>query len=248
MRRQHAALLFVTAIACGIPLSGAAEMRFIGTAKSFSGDTLYTETHEVSGSCREGSFQPDVHQVLYRWPDQDQPFAQKDLRYQESLIRPTVDFRQPQFRESIAVDYTGAFELEVNWQSPQGETLTFDVSFPENLVVDAGFDNFVRRHWGQITGGESVFFHVLAPTRGEHFAFVLEPAKSPDIEADHVFQIRPTGFVLRFLVDPIQLGYDTNGALTDYVGLTNIRKNKEENYTAHIRYSTTTWPDCELTP
>lgn len=241
----------VSAVAVALLMGASAshgDMRFIGTAKTFDGNTLYTETHEISGSCREGSFLPEKHQVMYRRPEQDEPFAQKDLAYPESPIRPTVIFRQPQFNESITIDYNGEFSLEVNWQSPENETRTFDVSFPENLVVDAGFDNFVRRHWDQLLRGESVFFHVLAPTRGEHFAFVLEPAKNPAIKADHQFQIRPTGFMLRFLVDAIQLGYDNNGALTDYYGLTNIRKDKDSNYKAHIRYNVTDWPDCELTP
>ncbi|MBZ2167995.1 hypothetical protein [Marinobacter sp. F4216] len=243
-RKRILTLASALSLTCSPAIGG--EMRFTGTAKTFSGGILYTEDHDISGSCRDGSFRPDAHQVSYRWPDQEQPFARKDLVYGESLIRPTVNFRQPQFNESITINYTGEFKLEVNWQAPKGETKTFDISFPENLVVDAGFDNFVRRHWEQVLSGESVYFHVLAPTRGEHFAFVLEPAENPDITADHVFQIRPTGFVLRFLVKPIQLGYDANGALTDYYGLTNIRKNKDSNYTAHIRYRMTDWPDCEL--
>jgi hypothetical protein len=77
---------------------------------------------------------------------------------------------------------------------------------------------------------------------------VLERVENEQIDADHVVQIRPTGMVLRFLVDPIVLGYNNAGALSDYLGLTNIRKNQDENYTAHIRYSVQTSPDCELTP
>jgi hypothetical protein len=52
---------------------------------------------------------------------------------------------------------------------------------------------------------------------------------------------------MRFLVDPIVLGYDADGLLTDYLGLTNIRKDKDTNYTAHIRYAIEAIPECELT-
>jgi hypothetical protein len=114
--------------------------------------------------------------------------------------------------------------------------------------VDAGFDNFVRQNWQSVVAGEPVEFRFLGPTRGEHYGFVLERVENDRVNADHVVQIRPTGMVLRFLVDPIVLGYSNSGALSDYLGLTNIRKNQDENYTAHIRYKVNTTPDCELTP
>ncbi len=60
-------------------------------------------------------------------------------------------------------------------------------------------------------------------------------------------QIRPTSLVLRFLVDPTVLGYSSDGALTDYLGLTNIRQDAESNHIAHIRYQVARLPDCELT-
>lgn len=226
----------------------AAEMSFVGTAKADTGDTLYLEQHTVAGTCREGMFQPQTHQIDYQQPGQDQAFATKTLDYRDSVVRPVVDFRQPGFNESLSIQYPSQDTLAINWQAPAGETRTFDVPYSDRVVVDAGFDNFVRRHWASVTNGESVEFRFLGPTRGEHYAFVLEPADSTEVTADHVFQIRPTGMVLRFLVDPIVLGYDSNGALTDYYGLTNIRQNKDTNYTAHIRYSVAKWPECELTP
>lgn len=81
----------------------------------------------------------------------------------------------------------------------------------------------------------------------ECFDLKREPVKHPDIQADYTFRIRPASTLLGFLVDPITLGYSKRGALTDYLGLTNIRKNPDTNYTAHIHYSVSTWPECELT-
>jgi hypothetical protein len=125
---------------------------------------------------------------------------------------------------------------------------TFTVSFDERLVVDAGFDHLVRANWEKVTRGESVEFRFLGPTRGEHYGFVLEPTSNDQLNSDVVLRIRPTGLVLRFLVDPIVLGYNNDGALTEYLGLTNIRENANANFTAHIRYEVEQYPDCELTP
>ncbi|WP_250830103.1 hypothetical protein [Marinobacter sediminum] len=226
----------------------AATMIFTGTAKGAQGETLYQETHTATGSCIDGLFQPQSNQIDYRWPDRDEVFARKALEYPGSKLRPVVDFRQPEFSESLSIRYPESDVLVIDWQMPKGETRTFDVPYSSDVVVDAGFDNLVRKHWSQLIQGQSVEFRFLGPTRGEHYAFVLEPTESAEVGADYVFQIRPTGMVLSFLVDPIVLGYDENGALTDYLGLTNIRENADANYTAHIRYSVDNWPECELTP
>lgn len=227
--------------------SFATQMRFTGTATTDTGETLYLEQHGVTGTCDNGLFEPREHVIDYQSPGGDREFASKSLDYSNSAIRPAVDFRQPQFDETLAIKYPDASTLVVNWQTPGGERKTFDVTYPDNLVVDAGFDNFVRRNWQAVQNGKSVEFRFLGPTRGEHYEFVLEAAESARISADHVVQIRPTGVVLRFLVDPIILGYNERGALTDYYGLTNIRKNNDTNYTAHIQYSVENWPECELT-
>ncbi|MBW4933262.1 hypothetical protein KZO34_01250 [Marinobacter sp. F4206] len=226
----------------------ASEMSFTGTARTDAGEVLYVETHGVSGTCEDGVFAPQEHRVGYQRQEQDSAFATKKLDYTGSVIRPSVDFRQPEFDESLSIEYSGQDTLVINWQMPEGESRTFDVPYSNNVVVDAGFDNFVRRNWQAVLNGDSVEFRFLGPTRGEHYAFVLEAADSSKVTADHVVQIRPTGMILRFLVDPIILGYDSRGVLTDYYGLTNIRKNKDMNFTAHIQYSVVNWPDCELTP
>lgn len=230
--------------------SHASDMRFTGTAKADDGAVLYTERHQVAGHCEGDLFRPVKHEVAYLEPDSDQPFATKNLGYKTSVIRPTVEFAQPDFNERMEIRYPQPQQLSIRWNTPgSGDDIeNFSVAFTDKTVVDAGFDNFVRQNWEAVLAGKSIEFRFLAPTRGEHYAFVLEPVENREIEAKHVLQIRPTGMVLRFLVDPIVLGYNENGALTDYLGLTNIRKNADENYTAHIRYSVETYPDCELTP
>ena len=225
----------------------AQEFRFIGTATTDDGRVIYEEHHTIDGTCEDGVFRPQEHEVSYQKPDSNETFATKSLEYTPSLLRPTVDFSQPTFNEKMEITYPGKQTLVVNWQTPRGDSERFEVAYPANTVVDSGFDNFVRQNWQSVKAGESVEFRFLAPTRGEHYGFVLEPAESDRVDADHVVQIRPTSMVLRLLVDPIVLGYSDSGELSDYLGLTNIRKNQDENYSAHIHYSVTTSPDCKLT-
>ena len=239
--------VYVALLAVAGP-AAAADFSFIGTASTGDGNVIYEERHSVDGTCEEGVFRPRQHEVTYFKPDADESFARKDLEYEVSVLRPSVDFVQPTFSEEMQITYPAPDTLVIDWQTPGGDSEQFEVTYPETTVVDAGFDNFVRQNWQSVVAGEPVEFRVLGPTRGEHYGFVLERVENDRVNADHVVQIRPTGMVLRFLVDPIVLGYSNSGALSDYLGLTNIRKNQDENYTAHIRYKVNTTPDCELTP
>ncbi|MFO7529192.1 MAG: hypothetical protein R6W86_10370 [Marinobacter sp.] len=244
MRRPVLALLLLAATGTGYGKA----FQFSGEARAPNGDVLYTEHHQVEGECTQGQFRPLDHRVEYREPDQSEGFADKVLSYRRSPLQPEVDFNQPRFDESLRISYPGDDTIEVDWQTPSGETRAFNVPLEGRAVVDAGFDNLVRRNWSALREGRSVEFRFLGPTRGELYGFILEPSDHPDMEAHLEVAIRPTSMLLRFLVDPIQLAYNHQGALTHYLGLTNIRKNRDTNYQAHIRYDIAGYPECELTP
>lgn len=223
------------------------KFQFIGRA-SDGGSVVYEEHHFVSGTCRDGIWRPTTHSVEYIRPDNRQVFATKELDYQHSPLRPEMDFQQPEFNESITVKQANDDTLAIQWRTPSGNMEKFNVSFNDTVVVDAGFDNLVRRHWDAVISGDAVDFRFLGPTRGDHYGFIMEPVVTDRTNAAHTIRIRPSGMIARFLVDPIILGYNQSGALTDYIGLSNIRASVDGNYTVHIRYEITRQPDCELTP
>lgn len=223
---------------------------FSGLAETSTGTPLYEERHRIEGTCKNGLFLPLEHQVVYTRQTErgSQPFAEKNLDYSLSALRPTVNYQQPDFKESLEITYPASGSLGVAWQQPGGSTERSSVEVSNNLVVDAGFDNLVRQNWSKLVRGKSVTFRFLAPTRGTDYAFVLELSQSLAIEANHVLQIRPYNLVLKLLVDPIVLGYNNKGALTAYSGLTNVRENADQNYTATIRYAVNKYPECDLVP
>lgn len=243
----RSAITFSALTILALPVN-ANQFVFTGTAKSNGGTLLYQEIHQVEGHCAEGIFEPQTHSVNYRKEPGEAPFATKQMSYEDSSLRPSVDFQQPDFNETLEITYPEPDRLAIERQTPAGEVERYGVSFDDQLVVDAGFDHLVRANWGKVTRGESVEFRFLGPTRGEHYGFVLEPTSNNQLNSDVVLRIRPTSLVLRFLVDPIVLGYNKEGALTEYLGLTNIRENADANFTAHIRYEVEQYPDCELTP
>lgn len=239
----------VVFFACSLPVFAtmAAEVRFTGETTAINNDkVIYEERHLVEGECSGGLFYPATQTVTYVRAGGNE-FASKTLSYDESLLRPTVDFRQPEFNEVMDITNLNDDELKIEWRTPDGDTESFSVEVTNTLVADAGFDHLVRQNWAAVTSGDSVEFDFLAPTRGKAYGFVLEPADDNRIDAAHTVRIKPSGVILGFLVDPILLGYNEVGMLTDYIGLTNIRKDRDTNYTAHIRYTVETTPDCELT-
>ncbi|WP_273203529.1 hypothetical protein [Marinobacter subterrani] len=245
--RNTTGIISAALLVASMPLL-AKDYSFTGKATGPDGNLLYQEQHTINGTCQNGSFRPQQHRVDYLNPGESEPFAWKDLDYNTSVIRPRVHFVQPGFDETLTIRYPQPGTLTVKWDTPSEGSKRFEVDYPDGTVVDSGFDNLVRKHWPSVLAGESIKFRFLAPTRGEHYGFVLEKAESDKVKADHVLQIRPTSMVVGFLIDPIVLGYNNRGALTDYYGLTNIRKNQDSNYNAHIRYTINTYPDCELTP
>lgn len=236
----------VSLFACHVAATES-EFHFVGQA-SKNGTTVYEERHQVSGQCNSGVWRPDTHSVRYLRPGNGDAFATKELDYQHSPLQPEVEFEQQDFNERLSVKHTGEDTLGIRWRKPSGEVENFDVPYDDTVVVDAGFDNLVRRNWDAVTDRKSVDFRFLGPTRGEHYGFIMEPSSSDKTNAAHIVSIRPSGMIARFLVDPIILGYNESGALTDYIGLSNIRESKDGNYTVHIRYEVTREPDCELTP
>ncbi|MBS3803223.1 MAG: hypothetical protein KGY54_01655 [Oleiphilaceae bacterium] len=230
-----------------MPLSVSAETwSFVGKAESLEGKPLYEEHHEVSGECRDGLWQPESHEVRYLKPGTDEQFANKTLDYSESVLRPSFELRQPEFDEKMVVENSNDKRLTIDWQTNDGQTKEFSLSLNDEVAVDAGFDNLTRENWQAVVSDTAVSFQFLAPTRGEHYGFVLEPAQDNRIESEIVRRIGPTGMVMRFLVDPILLGYDRRGALKQYLGLTNLRQDADSNYTANIRYEHDRMPGCDL--
>ena len=174
------------------PLSLAGTFEFQGQAIADNGDTLYTEHHRMQGECRAGVFQPTKHRVEYRDPDTSDTFANKELAFERSALMPVVDFSQPRFNERMDIRYREEKQVRIDWQTPEGGRERYSVGIPETLVVDSGFDHFIRQQWQRLNQGDKAEFRFLGPTRGDHFGFVAEPVSRSEINAHLVVRLRPT--------------------------------------------------------
>lgn len=220
-------------------------VRFTGEARSLEGgELLYTEHHEQIGSCDGMNWIPESNEVVYRNPD-GKTIAEKTVDYTEAPERPGFILEDKRFNERMEVRNRDDREATVKWRTTDGDRERYEADIPDNGVIDAGFEVMVRNHWNTLVdNGDGVSIRFFAPTRGKFYGFEAEPADKAEIEADHVFQIRASGWVSSWFVDNLYLGYNDERQLTDFYGLTNILKNPDDNHVAHIHYTYEQAPDC----
>lgn len=190
---------------------------------------LYTEYHRL----QLGNGRPVSRDVEYR-DASGRLLATKSNRYGDNPATPEFTLRDERKTYSESARFDGsALTLSLN---EKGKTLekTFR-SVPDDLIVDAGFDDFVRTHWDRLQQGKRVDFHFASAARQELIAFRLEPQRSNEQEL--VLSMRLSSRLLAWLLEPIELTYDRNTQrLLRYRGLTNIQDDAGNTFKANIDY------------
>ena len=173
-----------------------------------TGELLYTERHFCG---------VDFLQCTVEYSDaNEQLIASKSVDYGRSLQAPALfvqDFRR-----------TTETRLET------------DVD-PE-LVVDAGFDNFVRSRWDTLEQGDRIGFPFLIVGRDAPLDMVARSVGDSDCAMEELcLQVELDSWLLRMVVPPIQLTYDREQRrLLRFRGISNIRDPDGKNLKVDIRY------------
>ena len=181
----------------------------VGTAYDrTSGIFLYTERHFCSADRLSCK-------VEYR-DSFGAMIAEKKLDYRLSLIGPALEIK----------DYRQALELSV----PASER--------EELVIDAGFDNFVRSRWDELISGNSVQFPFLGVGFDKPINMRAIREKPANCDDDKVcLSIGLNSWLLGMLVDPIKLSYSRESReLLWFSGISNIVGESGETLSVDIHY------------
>lgn len=201
-----------------------------------SGAVMYRESHFLQ---HDGDAATRV--VLYRCPA-GAPFARKQLEY-------TADPTQPNFQlEDARLGYhegvRGAGDTRVVFvQRGPGES---EISGPvpsskdpkTPVVMDAGFDDFVRRHWDALQRGDTVSFPFLVPSRQDWWAFDISKDRDEDVHGEPASVIRMSlGSWFGFLLPHIEVSYaNARKELLRFAGISNVRDPKGKNYKVRIDF------------
>ncbi|MDO8909489.1 MAG: hypothetical protein Q7W55_13445 [Pseudohongiella sp.] len=214
----------------------------IGTAWSQDKSTiLYQEYHFAEN--------PELDlptRVQYRNPD-GSLIAEKSVDYSVSMTAPAItqiDYRNPSRVNTEFLPAEPSPQVRVGFQAHDSNQYREEtVAYRDAMVIDAGFDSFVRANWERITSGRAVSAHFLVPSRFDTVRVNLTQTQSRNctgVEADiQCFVIRPAGVlrVVGFLIDPIYIGYEQDSQrLMMFNGLSNLRDDAGDPRNVLITY------------
>lgn len=174
-----------------------------------TGALLYSEIH-ACGAGRERC------EVEYR-DTQGALIAHKQLDYRRSPWAPTLSLQD--FRA--------------------GEEVELAAPADPSVVVDAGFDNYMRARWPELSAGEEVSFPFLVAGQQRPFRMVARRAPVPACDTARLcLEVQPEAWWLRLLMDPIELVYDrASRRLVLFRGISNIADADGRSQSVEIRYT-----------
>ncbi len=229
-----------SALAVGAAPALAADQSFQGYARDLrSGQLLYVESHFVKavGTPEERRV------VLYRCAKGDssgqgEPFARKELRYDHEREAPDFSYLDARFGHLEGLRRVGS-ALEVFDRERSGAaTRTSRLAPGLAPVADAGFDEYVKRHWDELESGDTVRFPFLVPSRLEVLTFKVKKHGETQIEgaSASVIRLNLSGFLGWFL-PYIEVSYrKSDRLLLRYQGLTNVWDAQADNLSAQIDF------------
>ena len=215
--------------------------------EAFSLDTqelLYRETHCQSDDQLN-------RKVLYKNPD-GESIALKSIDYRNGLATPSFKQKHFQTGEETEVVVNGN---QVTLSFTDSESQQKKKSFEKHtysdlpLVIDAGFDAYIREQWDKLVSGEDQRFQFPLVTRSALIELKVSSAEC-SFEADNTqcFRLEMSNWLYRMLADPIELGYSQDQKrLLRYRGLSNIEDANGNGLNVDIRYDYSNLPQQACT-
>lgn len=209
------------------------------SASESGGELRYCEYFMVDG---RGNVR-----VLYYDP-QGQKIAEKHLSLPQDTsshsiageARPEViqeDFRHGEIREVIREGDNWRIRYRRNAQARWQDSVLPDANVD---VVDAGFDPFVREHWGPLTSGETVEFDFVSPVHGQSVRLRARAVacNSSVTASDHVcLEIDLAQPWLRWLAGDLFVTYSSRDRrLLYFRGVVNLHDERGKVQKLSIRY------------
>ena len=219
-------------------MSGAAANQstknFVGDAFGLkSNDLVYRETH-----C--GTQDENVSEVFYQLGD-GTLIAHKSLDYQSGHMTPSFVQHNIQSKEKIEVSFDQqAVSMSMTEQDNRESKSTYSVTdaVSKPIVIDAGFDGFIRDNWDELVSGTTQEFQFPLASRASLVSLQVKPSVcSYESEVDQCFTLESSNWFFRLLASPIELGYDSDLVrLTRYRGLSNINDENGKGLVVDIKY------------
>ena len=196
-------------------------------------ELLYSETHCVS----EDSVK---REVLYK-DAEGKLMASKLVDYSSGVTTPSFVQHNLYSSEFIEVGFEQGMVSMAIIDADSREILKSAQAQPSQklpIVIDAGFDSFVRQHWDSLEAGESHEFQFPLADRETLVELRIQTLGCSYLsQTDQCFRLDVANWLLRILVKPIELGYDKEARrLTRFRGLSNIGDANGNGLVVDIKY------------
>ena len=222
--------LLLTALFWSSSVSALERLTVIGDAYTPAGDSLlYQEFHYYSADGLD-------HRVVYKSPT-EQKIATKTIDYRYGSTTPAFLQEDIVNRELINVAWVDN-KLFMKYSIEDKKSLEKSLAVTRPLVIDAGFDNFIRDNWQALNNNERVDFYFPAPTRLSLVKLMVKKADcSYPTTVDTCFRINSSNWFIRLLLDSIELGYNSSDKrLSRFRGLGNLSDESGNGLRVDIRY------------
>lgn len=205
--------------------------KVVGTAYSVkTGALLYRETHTIGANGK--------HDVEYSEPD-GLVFGHKVIDESQSKIAPSFTQVNERNGERIEVN-SNSKNIIVHYQkNKDAKVKTTDIPYKPGMIVDAGFNAFVKEYWQSLENDTKMDVQFIAPSRQSTVGFTVSRSLcKPDTQKGaECFALTPDSWVVRMLIDPILLAYDPETKrLLRFTGRANIADKNGDYKAVDIQY------------
>ena len=204
-----------------------------------TGELLYTEHHH-----RPTDERPEFL-VEYRAPS-GELWAEKHLGPDLQTTTPSFTLKDLRLGEYTRVQTESGRARVTYRKDADSRTQQEVVALAPDLVIDAGFDAFVRAHWTALAvDRQALPVQFLVPARLKAYGFELQAEPVEDNGAHlQEFVLEPASFLLSMLVPPFRLTYASDSRqLLRFEGLSNLTDpDTEKPYRVRIEYRVTAEP------
>jgi hypothetical protein len=180
---------------------------------------LYTEVHEFN---RNG--EGEVQTATTRYYDaQGKELGRKSLDYRGNRFIPIYKLEMPAQRYSEGISSNA--DPVAMFKQDQGKDTRKSLPRDGALeAADSGFNHLLLDQLPQLRKGETVSFKLIVAGNADRYRFRARKLADVKVEQEAGIQLRvEPDSLLRLLVDPIEIVYDTKGTrLLSYVGVSNI--------------------------
>jgi hypothetical protein len=236
--KRHITLLFCLLASLSGPAMAAGKATIIervGLAQDIkSGELLYSEHHREK-------WDDDTlvsSEVQYR-DAEDRLFAAKRLEFNGRPLMPDFELRNQSTGHVESATRTDE-ALQVLFRHPEKDNRQFVLDdYPEDGVIDAGFNRWVELNWDAIVAGRTLTRPFLVPSLGKFVDFSIRErgVSEEDGRRVRLLRMEPASFVLRLAVDPIEVVYLADEPrLIRYLGVSNMRDARGRNQNVRIDF------------